>query len=81
MQPFNIEAGIPQGSPLSPILWLLYNYKALQVAGEEALVTGYIDDTCILVTGPTAQENSAKLSQVHEKMVDWASKHGAVFAP
>ena len=81
MQPFNIEAGIPQGSPLSPILWLLYNYKALQVAGDEALVTGYIDDTCILVTGLTAQENSTKLSRIHEKMVDWASKHGAVFAP
>ncbi len=81
MQPFNIEAGIPQGSPLSPILWLLYNYKALQVAEDEALVTGYIDDTYILVTGATTQENCAKLSQVHEKMVDWASKHGAVFAP
>ena len=81
MQPFNIEAGIPQGSPLSPILWLLYNYKALQVAGNEALVTGYIDDTCILVTGETAQENCMRLNQIHKKMVDWASKHGAVFAP
>ena len=81
MQPFDIEAGIPQGSPLSPILWLLYNHKALQVAGDEALVTGYIDDTCILVTGASTRENSAKLSQIHEKMVDWASKHGAVFAP
>ena len=81
MQPFNIEAGIPQGSPLSPILWLLYNYKALQVAGDEALVTGYIDDTCILVTGATAQANSTKLGQIHQKMEDWALKHGAVFAP
>ena len=50
MQLFKIEAGILQGSPLSPILWLLYNYKALQVAGNKALITGYIDDTCILVT-------------------------------
>ena len=81
MQPFKIEAGIPQGSPLSPILWLLYNYKALQVAGNEALVTGYIDDTCILVTGETTQENCIKLNRIHEKMVDWAVKHGAVFAP
>ena len=81
MQPFDIGSGIPQGSPLSPILWLLYNYKALQVAGDEALVTGYIDDTCILVTGDTALENSAKLSEIHERMVDWAKKHGAVFAP
>lgn len=81
MQPFDIGAGIPQGSPLSPILWLLYNYKALQVAGNEALVTGYIDDTCILVTGESTQENCIKLNQIHEKMVDWAAKHGAVFAP
>ena len=81
MQPFDIGSGIPQGSPLSPILWLLYNYKALQVAGDEALVTGYIDDTYILVTGDTALENSTKLSEIHERIVDWAKKHGAVFAP
>ena len=70
IQPFNIEAGIPQGSPLSLILWLLYNYKALQVAGAEALVTGYIDDTCILIMGNSTVENSAKLSQIHKRMAD-----------
>ena len=41
----------------------------------------YIDDTYILVTEATAQENSVKLSRIHEKMADWALKHRTVFTP
>ena len=32
MAPFDISTGTPQGSPLSPILFLIYNYKALKIA-------------------------------------------------
>lgn len=81
MAPFDITTGIPQGSPLSPILWLLYNYKALQIAQDRALVTGYIDDTCIMVTGKTTKANCHRLEGIHEEMHEWANRHGAAFAP
>ncbi len=82
MEPFGITAGIPQGSPLSPILWLLYNHKALKVAeDEEALVTGYIDDTCILVTGDDTRTNSTQLDRIHSRLGGWVKQHGAVFVP
>lgn len=81
MAPFDISTGIPQGSPLSPILFLLYNYKALNVAKGRALVTGYIDDTCVLVTGKKAEENSTKLGLIHDELQTWASQHGVSFAP
>ena len=81
MPPFNIASGIPQGSPLSPVLWLLYNYKILQISKENALITGYVDDTCVLVDGKTTEETCQKLSKVHKDLERWAGEHGAVFAP
>lgn len=81
MEPFNIESSIPQGSPLSPILWLLYKHKALTIANNKALITGFIDDTCILVTGKNTAQNYEQLEQIHQEMNQWASRHGAVFAP
>ena len=78
---FNISTGIPQGSPLSPILWLLYNYKILRVAEDKALVTGYVDDTCVLVTGRNTTETCQKLGEVHKQLEGWASRHAAKFAP
>lgn len=42
--------GIPQGSPLSPILYLLYN--ADLVDGCEGVKTiGWVDDVAFIVTG------------------------------
>jgi hypothetical protein len=48
---FDVLTGIPQGSPLSPILYLFYNADLLEIARSNELVTGYIDDTSFLVEG------------------------------
>lgn len=48
---FDVLTGIPQGSPLSPILYLFYNADLLEMARGTELITGYIDDTSFLVEG------------------------------
>ena len=52
---YQINTGIPQGSPLSPILYLFYNADLIDECNREAnaMSTGYIDDVGILAWGKT----------------------------
>ncbi|KAI0994031.1 hypothetical protein K3495_g14151 [Podosphaera aphanis] len=74
--------GIPQGSSLSPILFLFFAstlLPALQTANSSAV--GFVDDTNILTWSSTTEENCQKLEQLHEKCIAWAKSHGVKFAP
>ena len=81
-----IDIGIPQGSPLSPILFLFYNAEILEICQQESQnrisATGFIDDIALLAVGDSTEETCKKLEDVHEKAcMTWAKKHGAQFAP
>ncbi|KAI0995575.1 hypothetical protein K3495_g12605, partial [Podosphaera aphanis] len=74
--------GIPQGSSLSPILFLFFAstlLPALRTANSSAV--GFVDDTNILTWSNTTEENCQKLEQLHEKCIAWAKSHGVKFAP
>ncbi|KAJ3453607.1 hypothetical protein MRS44_017854 [Fusarium solani] len=50
-----IQTGIPQGSPVSPILYLFYNADLIEACKtEDTEAVGYIDDVSILAVGPSA---------------------------
>ena len=54
--PFPINHGIPQGSPLSPILWIIYNHPLLNKLNSarpingDTMTIGYVDDNFTLVS-------------------------------
>ena len=80
-----LRTGIPQGSPLSPILYLFYNADLIdEIAnryGNIALVTGYIDDVCILVWGLSPEVNYWQLERIHHIAERWEKTHASRFSP
>lgn len=82
---FTTDTGIPQGSPLSPILYLFYNADLIDQIHEaypgKAMVTGYIDDICILVWSRAAAANCRRLEQIHKIVEQCETQHASEFAP
>ena len=77
-----IQTGVPQGSCISPILYLFYNADLIEACKtEDTEAVGYIDDVSILAVGPSAQRNCKDLKRIHREAEKWARKHGSQFAP
>ena len=81
---FAVRTGIPQGSPLSSILYLFYNAELLEICdrpGKNTSAIGFVDDANILAYGKSTEENCKTLKAIHRQCETWASRHGSVFAP
>ncbi|KAM0664346.1 hypothetical protein ACQRIU_006929 [Beauveria bassiana] len=77
-----IKTGIPQGSRMSPYLYLFYNADLVEdCQSENTEAVGYIDDVSILAVGPSSAHNCKTLKAIHHKAEEWAVKHGSKFAP
>jgi hypothetical protein len=78
------NTGIPQGSTLSPILFLFYISELLEDLmrpNSDTVAMGFVDDTNIITWGASAQENCIRLEQAHDRCIAWAKRYGAIFAP
>ena len=72
--------GVPQGSPLSPILYLFFNADLVErdITGREGSIA-FIDDYTVWVTGRNAGENRIKLLRMVEEALTWERRSGATF--
>lgn len=80
----SVHAGIPQGSPISPILFLFFNadlVEGCESLGLKTSAIGFVDDVNILAYGRSTEDNCRTLSRVHDTCTRWARTHGATFAP
>ncbi|KAI3184976.1 hypothetical protein DTO027I6_9891 [Penicillium roqueforti] len=73
--------GIPQGSPISPILYLIYNADLIESCGNGATSNGWVDDVCFMAKGDSERETIKKLGAACRKADQWAEKHASVFDP
>lgn len=68
----HIEAGVPQGSVLGPILYLLFTYDIPETTGTT--VATFADDTAILAVGKTDLEATERLQEAVNSVSRWTKK-------
>jgi hypothetical protein len=85
---FLTPTGIPQGSPVSPILLLLFNAPLVSACnthgrGGTGVACGYgwIDDVAIIVESDRYYDNIQLLEKVLGRADRWAKRYAARFAP
>ena len=81
-EPLPADCGLPQGSPLSPILYLFYSSDLLELIDpkdRQHLSLGYIDDTAIMVTSTSVATNIRILLEIVPLLLDWSRMHACRF--
>jgi len=80
-KPIYTNVGVPQGSPISPILDMFYNADLLEIPGErsEVLSLGFIDDIAYRVQGESEEGNARELERMLIEAERWREMHGAKF--
>jgi hypothetical protein len=67
-----ISAGVPQGSVLGPVLYLLYTNDI--PACKEATIATFADDTAIIAEGESIEEATGKLQSAIDKVNIWTKR-------
>jgi hypothetical protein len=75
------QAGLPQGSPLSPILFLFFNADlASSKLNQNQGAFAFVDDYSAWVTGANAEDNTKTIQDtIIPRAINWARASGATF--
>jgi ribonuclease HI len=77
-----IDTGIPQGSPVSPILFLFYLtplFTIMELKHPNVICPSYIDDICLMVVGDSPAENSKILEDAVATCFQWGEDNAVAF--
>ena len=75
----DVQAGVPQGSRLGPLLWILYVNDIMENLESEVLL--FADDTCLFASARDPTETVEVLNRDLAKINEWAVKWKVTFNP
>jgi hypothetical protein len=75
----NVEAGVPQGSRLGPLLFIIYMNDIVVDIESDILI--FADDTSLLATGSDPTETAEILNRDLLKISEWATRWKVTFNP
>lgn len=80
-EPKDLSIGLPQGSPLSVILYILYNSSLLEQIQDmqDTISLGFIDDVAFATAHTNLDKMVDNLQILARRELRWGSKHGAAF--
>ncbi|KAF7134039.1 hypothetical protein CNMCM5793_005619 [Aspergillus hiratsukae] len=76
---YPVQCGTPQGSPLSPILYLLYLTELLLQDTKRRF--GYADDMALYQISDTLEENAEHMAKDVQSILNWGATNKVAFAP
>lgn len=76
------QAGLPQGFPLSPILFLFFNADLVsrKINANQGGIA-FVDDYTAWVVGHSAEENRTGIQKIIKEATEWEKRSGATFEP
>ena len=78
----DVETGIPQGSPVSPILFLIYIsgvFEQVEKELPEIVSLSFVDDLGFIASGTSVKEIAKALEKVGNLIVEWGGRNAVTY--
>ena len=78
----DVSAGLPQGSPLSPVLWIIYMHALLKKINKiflDRINISFINNISLIAEGKDAEDVAKLLGEARSQLIHLGKEHHISF--